>query len=76
MFLIMAESNVILAHKAHEVVVNVEKVLGEENLLTLAIFTRNVVTGKMQPVIVIEGELEELDSFHRRISRAIERTTR
>lgn len=63
-----------LANKVHEVTINVEKVLDNEELFTLAIYTRCVVTGRMKPVIVIEGELEELDSFSDRIQRAINRS--
>ena len=66
-------SNVMLAYKPYEVVVNTEKVLGDNELMTLAIYTRDVVTGRMRPVIVIEGELEELDSFARRVTKSIER---
>ena len=60
-----------ISHRAHEVMLNTEKTNGED--LILSIHTKNVVTGRLEPKLLIEGDLEELSSLVKRIQRSLER---
>lgn len=62
----------LFAYKAHEIIISTETIDDKE--LVLAIHVRDVVTGKIKPIILIEGELEQLSNLTKRISKSIERT--
>lgn len=66
----MAESNVMLARKAHEVILSVENVIGSDDK-TLLISLRSVVTGKIEPVLLIEGSQEELVELDLRLRKRL-----